>query len=259
MRAFYVVLKAVSLLFGFIGGFIAFLGDVVKIVPQQASGLTDEQISLVGTSVFVISVFIFMLVSLLQDIARETSRPNIKALTVKPVWEPKEFAGGIWRDALSIEFKNLGGDAALFVSATIKWKSLKGETIPENHGRWHITNRKINLGEPLEYVDMLPNNLEHRLHFAIKSPDGKQMYAWYRLKDEQAAMVELSETPYRVEIVLTDSLRRAWKFKYLVQNEGTSMSASLNKKPKKTKVKKAVAKKVIRETRAPKISINSST
>ncbi|HLF73687.1 MAG TPA: hypothetical protein VI524_05045 [Anaerolineales bacterium] len=237
---------------------MTFLYDAVRTWASGVFGATSQQIDYWGVWVFVGSVVIFMFISTIQDLIKETSRAKIMSVG-RPVWEPKGFKGNELRDALYIEFKNVGGDAARVVHAVVKWKTMQGELRAENNGRWHITNRQIELGHPLQSVDMYPNEEVYRLHFAIKSSDGKDMYAWYRVRDEQGEMFKLADKSYRVEITLTDSQRSSWKFKYPVENEQKSQrKVDEQITPTVPRKKKRSAKKVDSIEDSP-IPVNKSS
>jgi hypothetical protein len=56
---------------------MAFLNDIIKIVPKSFFGFSELQIETFGVFVLLLSVFIFMLISLFQDVSNEIRRPHV--------------------------------------------------------------------------------------------------------------------------------------------------------------------------------------
>jgi len=218
MRILYIVLKVLFLLLTFVGAAMTFLNNVIAKFSQLL-GITDDQVKTYGLLVFVVSVILLMSLSVIQDILKEINRPKISPIG-EPVWEKKGFSGNIVREALSIDFINSGHEIAPYVTAHIKWKNMGGGDAHKNNGRWHKTNRQIKSGQPLEHIDILPNGERYKLHFAIKSVDGSNMYAWFRENDEEGVPFLLDQDEYEVEIYLMDGTGSKTKtFVYIVKNK----------------------------------------
>ena len=84
------VLLYTKLLLAVIGVIMTFLYDAVRTWASGVFGATSQQIDYWGVWVFVGSVVIFMFISTIQDLIKETSRAKIMSVG-RPVWEPKGF------------------------------------------------------------------------------------------------------------------------------------------------------------------------
>ena len=152
-------------------------------------------------------------------IAYKNTLPKINSATM-PIWEGKDWQDGTHMNVLGVEFKNIsnhpsGNNSAMKVFATVKWINTNGELVRENHGRWHVTNRKRDKQNAmLETVDLYANGQKGQLHFAMKSPNGEHFWAWARINDEQEEHFELADGIYKVEIILKDSRGLSWKYYY---------------------------------------------
>jgi hypothetical protein len=206
---------------------LAFVGAVFVVdsilSPAQTYGFIDnDSMRTLGAVLF----FVFGTIAILRArVSLNRYKNTLPEIVVSkhPTWELKEF-NNRFRYALSVEFKNAANhpsenSMARHVSATVRWKDTKDNLVTENHGRWHVTHRQKGLGHTMQTVDIYPNDQEAKFHFAIKSKDGNNMYAWYRAKDEGDVEYELHEQFYKVEIALTDSRGLKWTFIYLIENE----------------------------------------
>lgn len=200
----------------------AFLTAINILSPLQIYGFIDN------SSMRTLSVLLFLVFGVVAVLRARISLNRYKntfpeiVVFRPPTWELKEFSNK-FRYALSIEFKNVANhpsdnNVARNVSVTVRWKDTRGNIVTENHGRWHITNRQRSLGHNMQTVDIYPNDQEVKLHFAIKSKDGRTSYVWYRKRDEADEQFELRNRFHNVEITLREGRGLKWTFIYLVEN-----------------------------------------
>jgi hypothetical protein len=158
----------------------AFLAADSIISPMQNYGfINNEQVRVLGVVLFLVFGVTAILRARVSLNRYKNTLPEI-VVSKPPTWEIKNFASYEKKPALYIEFKNIAShpsenSAALHVSATVRWKDIKGNLVTENHGRWHITNRQSGLGHAMQTVDIYPNDQEVMLHFGIKSPEDRKL------------------------------------------------------------------------------------
>jgi len=175
------------------------------------------------------SIFLLMLWWIIEkewkEYVFEQSKPRIKVIKFDA--EEKSFTDGSTWIAAYVEFVNspkletpTEQSIAKNVSANVEWRNSRGITIKKNHGRWWRINEDKLTPSQKQVIDILPNEQEVKLHFAIKKPNEEVFYAWARTQDDKTDKLELPEKKYEVKITLVGiGVKETFKYS-VVHNDG---------------------------------------
>ena len=162
--------------------------------------------------------------------AIENSKPVIQARNsgVSP-----KFVNQVWNNAISIDVLNISpGTTAEKVLPTVRWFTMRGKFVTENHGRWWISTEDMAVTKTADrqVMDLLSNGKTYLFHFAIQPPNEQHFYSWCREGNGSDGRYPLHDKKYKVKIHFQSNNNAEADYVYIVTNENGKLSIKEAKK-----------------------------